>query len=169
MASQLKNLFQARESGNLNLVDRGIRRGITRNVRNNGGSHSPTEEDFDRIADDYIDSKWLNNIFDEKTSRRAMNSLNKKTNLDLSNFFLAINKQDFVDRLLDRYKTNRIDILNKNTFILKSGKEIKGIKVNSKTYLIAVNNKYIKARSFKTGKFVKFNRKYYSAFYRNNS
>lgn len=132
MPSQTQLLLSSRKSGSVNLVDIGIRRKIrssSKKIKN----PSPTEEDMDRVANDYIEEDDLDNIYNKKSALDAVRTLDSDDNL--SNFLDAVGRRNFADKLLENYGKNNLKKLLTEDITLKSGKTFKGYKANTRVYL----------------------------------
>lgn len=152
MPSQTQLLLQSRKSGNVQLVDRGIRRRITRGSARRGHSKSPDEGDFERISEDYLDDFVKRNIINHKTARDAVEILESLEGL--GNFFDGVGRQNFADFLFNKYVDDNINSLQMNEITLSSGTIILGYRVNSQIYLR--NTKAgLRAYKFKNNTFAK--------------
>ena len=106
MPSQLKLLRESRKKRTFDLVDRGIKRKI-RISNSRGGSRSPTDEDTNRIIEDYISDSYLNRVINKKSSIQAVESLEdgnakRGSSSDFQNFISSVGKQNMADRIYDK-------------------------------------------------------------------
>lgn len=168
MAKSMFNL--ARTSDNQKFIDRTI----NRKSRKGRGRVSPDMFDDDgeaeRIERDYIKETYKKQIFNKSSARRVMNTLLRDPKTGIMSDFNHLlrgakekGKDKFVDFLFNKYGKTKSKEIEKGIVKLRSGREIKGLKANSRIYLVSYNG-IINARNFKTGKFVKFKKSYLNLF-----
>ena len=124
----------------------------------------------ERIAS-YIKDYYLNRIFDKKSARQAVNSLKTDSTMsplgdvDFKNLLVGAGmtgKNSFTEYLFDAYGRTVHDRIEESRVTLRTGKVRSGFEFSNRTYVIVITsrtgNKYIQARSFKTGRAVKINK-----------
>jgi hypothetical protein len=164
MPSQLKLLRESRSKGTFDLVDKNLNRRISQSNTRRGYSKSPTDEDTERIVEDYIEDEYLDNITSKKKALDSVKSLeqgNSKKGLkrDFINYIAGVGRDNIADFIYKKYSKNSFSKIESNKIKTKSGLERKGFKVNSEVYLIVITtkkgSKYVQARRFKDNRIVK--------------
>ena len=157
MPSQLKLLMQARKNNTFQQVDRGIKRRIALRASRNSNK-SPTGGDIERITDDYIKQRYLNNIVSKKTAKEAMDSLQydslRGNSGDFSNFISGVGRKTFIESLYNRFAQDNLQRITESRVITKSGRDIGGARFNNKIYL-RVTKAGLRAFRFKDNRFSK--------------
>lgn len=126
------------------------------------GNFSPV--DWERIAEDYIDTDMLENVTDDYSAREAMRSLLTSPKRGLVADFRNLlrnsqNKEEFVKFLVDYYARENIRRLLSAEIKLGSGRIVRGYRVNTRTYL-RVTKAGLRAVKFKTGRFTKLPKRF---------
>lgn len=161
---------QALLSNNMETVDNAINRRARANNRG-ATNRSPDlftdEGEARRIINDYIREKYKNRIFNRRTAHEAMRSLlqDPSTGLtqDFKNLLGGVGKKgrkDFVDYLMKEFAQEKTEIIESSGVELRSGEVRAGLQVNRDIYLITTKAGHIRARSFKTGRFVPMKAEY---------
>lgn len=167
MASMFK---QASEGLNQTLIDKRIEGQVKRiSSKNKNASPDLFSNRFEarRITDNYIREKYKNLIVNRATANLVMKTLlsDPQTGLvsDFRNLIGGVGtggREDFVDYLIKEFAVPKIDVINTSGVELRSGKVREGLAVNRDVYLVVTNGN-IRARSFKTGRFVKLEPRYF--------
>jgi len=154
--SQLKQLMESRKKGNFKMIDSGINKKIRKSNLKKGTS--PTDDDINRIINDYISDDFLLSVINKKTSILAVESLEEGNALsgdssDFKNFISAVGKTNISERILDLYGEENILNLLSEEIELKT-KTIKGFAIDNEVY-VRETKAGLRAFTFKDNRFAK--------------